>query len=68
VVLINGAQDCNVAWQVGSSATIGTGTTFVGNIVALTSITMINAKLISVAAGPVPAWPRAARPRCHNRA
>jgi len=40
VLLINGAQDCNVAWQVGSSATIGTGTSFIGNIVALTSITM----------------------------
>ncbi len=40
VLLINGAQDCNVAWQVGSSATIGTGTSLIGNIVALTSITM----------------------------
>ncbi len=40
VVLINGAQACNVYWQVGSSATLGTGTTFVGNILALTSITL----------------------------
>jgi Ice-binding-like len=40
VVLINGAQACNVFWQVGSSATIGTDTTFVGNILALTSITI----------------------------
>jgi len=39
VVLINGAQACNVFWQVGSSATLGTGTTFVGSILALTSIT-----------------------------
>ncbi len=38
VNLINGAQGCNVFWQVGSSATLGTGTTFVGNILALTSI------------------------------
>jgi len=38
VLLINGAQAKNVFWQVGSSATIGTGTAFVGNIVALTSI------------------------------
>ncbi len=38
--LIGGAQACNVYWQVGSSATIGTGSSFVGNIMALTSITM----------------------------
>jgi hypothetical protein len=40
VNLIGGAQACNVYWQVGSSATIGTGSAFVGNILALTSITM----------------------------
>ncbi|MDQ3769802.1 MAG: ice-binding family protein, partial [Actinomycetota bacterium] len=39
VVLINGAQACNVFWQVGSSATLGTDSDFVGNILALTSIT-----------------------------
>ncbi|MGI8615000.1 MAG: ice-binding family protein [Nocardioidaceae bacterium] len=39
VALINGAQACNVFWQVGSSATLGTNTTFVGTILALTSIT-----------------------------
>lgn len=41
VVLINGAQACNVYFQVGSSATLGTNTTFVGTIIALTSITAI---------------------------
>ena len=40
VVVINGGTDCNVFWQVGSSATLGTATAFVGNIVALTSITL----------------------------
>jgi hypothetical protein len=40
VVLINGAQARNVIWQVGSSATLGTGTDFVGSILALESITM----------------------------
>ncbi|MEX1092593.1 MAG: ice-binding family protein [Acidimicrobiia bacterium] len=40
VTLINGAQQCNVFWQVGSSATLGTGSTFVGTILALTSITV----------------------------
>jgi hypothetical protein len=37
VRLIHGAQPCNVFWQVGSSATLGTNTTFVGSILALTS-------------------------------
>ena len=40
VTLINGAQPCNVFWQVGSSATLGTNSVFVGNILALTSITV----------------------------
>ena len=40
VVLIGGAQPCEVFWQVGSSATIATSTTFIGNIMALTSIAM----------------------------
>jgi LPXTG-motif cell wall-anchored protein len=42
VSLINGAQECNVFWQVGSSATLGSGTSFVGNIMALTSIFVDN--------------------------
>ena len=40
VLLINGAVNCNVFWQIGSSATIQTNNTFVGNIMALTSITL----------------------------
>ena len=40
VNLVNGAQQCNVFWQVGSSATIGVGSDFVGSILALTSITL----------------------------
>ncbi|GHH65822.1 ice-binding family protein [Promicromonospora soli] len=39
VALLNDAQACNVFWQIGSSATLGTDTTFVGTIMALTSIT-----------------------------
>jgi len=39
VVLIGGAQPCNVFWQVGSSATLGTYSLFQGSILALTSIT-----------------------------
>jgi hypothetical protein len=34
------AEACNVFWQVGSSATLGTNTAFQGNILALASITM----------------------------
>lgn len=40
VVLTNGAQACNVYWQIGESATLGTNSTFVGNVLALASITM----------------------------
>jgi len=41
VLLTNGAQACAVYWQVGSSATLGTATQFQGNLMALTSITMV---------------------------
>lgn len=39
VALLNGANPCNVYWQVGSSATLGTNSAFVGTILALTSVT-----------------------------
>jgi ice-binding like protein len=42
VSVVNGANPCAVEWQVSSSATIDVGTTFVGNILALTSIAMNN--------------------------
>lgn len=40
VTEINGGQAVNVFWQVGSSATLGTGTRFNGNILANASITL----------------------------
>jgi hypothetical protein len=40
VLLINGASACSVFWQVGSSASLGTTTTFAGTIMALTSISV----------------------------
>ena len=47
IVLINGAQAKNVYWQVGSSATIGTASAWQWNILALTSITLVdNATLL----------------------
>ncbi len=40
IILSGGAQAKNIFWQVGSSATIGDFTSFKGNVLALTSITM----------------------------
>lgn len=47
VVLSGGVSPCNVFWQVGSSATLDTTTTFVGNILALSSISLNNAANIA---------------------
>ena len=46
IALINGASECNVFWQVGSSATLGSGSLFVGNILALTSITVQSSTVV----------------------
>jgi hypothetical protein len=40
VTLINGAQECNVFWQIDESATLGTDSVFAGNLMALTSISV----------------------------
>ncbi len=40
ILLSGGAQAKNIYWQIGSSATIGDFTSFKGNVLALTSITM----------------------------
>jgi hypothetical protein len=42
VVMSGGAQASNVFWQVGSSATIGSGSAWQGNIVAFTTITLVD--------------------------
>ncbi|MCB1209295.1 MAG: DUF3494 domain-containing protein [Verrucomicrobiales bacterium] len=39
IILVNGADGCNVFWQVGTSATLGANTVFIGTILANTSIT-----------------------------
>ncbi len=39
IVLINGATSCNTYWVVGSSATLGTNSSFVGQLMAQASIT-----------------------------
>ena len=40
VSLVGGAKACNVYWQVGSSATVGVRSQFVGTIMALATITV----------------------------
>lgn len=40
VDVVGGGSNSSVYWEVGSSATLGTSTTFAGNILALTSITL----------------------------
>jgi hypothetical protein len=42
VIVLNGGSPCNVFWQVGSFATLGTTTTFAGNVIALSNITLTN--------------------------
>lgn len=40
VSILNGMSDSGIFWQVGSSATLGTGTIFAGNIIAESSVTL----------------------------
>jgi type VI secretion system secreted protein VgrG len=47
VSLINSAQPANVFWALGTSATIGTATSFAGNILALASITFNTAATLA---------------------
>jgi type VI secretion system secreted protein VgrG len=47
VAMVNAGNDCNVYWQVGSSATIGTGSDIAGNILALSSITVTTGSSLS---------------------
>ncbi|WP_329254445.1 ice-binding family protein [Streptomyces sp. NBC_01478] len=47
VSLVNGASPCNVYWQIGSSATLGTNSTFVGTIMAQESITVTTGTTIA---------------------
>lgn len=47
VALLNGANACTTFFQVGSSATLGSGTAFAGNILALASITLTSGASLS---------------------
>ena len=42
VVMAGSGKPCNVFWQVGSSATIGTNSAFQGNLVAFASVTLVS--------------------------
>jgi len=39
---VTGGDPCNVWWRVGSSATLGSTTSFIGNILALNGVTALN--------------------------
>jgi len=47
IVLSGGATACNVFWKVGSSATLGTGSTLYGTVVALASISTGSASTVN---------------------
>ncbi|MEO6122200.1 MAG: sigma-70 family RNA polymerase sigma factor [Ilumatobacteraceae bacterium] len=52
VVFVNGAQPCNVFWDVGTAATLGTFSEMAGTVIAATSITattgvVVNGRLIA---------------------
>src|SRR5206468_5974775 len=47
VVMTGGARDTDVYWAVGSSATLGTGTAFTGNVLAVASITLTTGASVS---------------------
>ena len=47
VNLVNGTSPCNVFWQVGSSANLGTASSFAGTILALTSINLSTAATLN---------------------
>jgi len=69
VRLANGAQACNVFWQVGSSATLGTRTAFQGSVLALQSISVnhgaaVNGRLLARNGAVTLLDDTVTRPRC----
>jgi cysteine-rich repeat protein len=47
VVMTNGANECQIFWQLGSSATLGTNSTFAGTILASASITVMTGATVA---------------------
>ena len=52
ITMINGASPCNVYWQIGSSATLGSTTAFEGNVMASDSISVNNGVTDKAACSP----------------
>jgi hypothetical protein len=69
VLLVNGAQACNVFWQVGSSATLGTRSAFQGSVLASTSISVnegvtVSGRLLARTGAVTAINDAVTRPRC----
>ncbi|KAH7327402.1 hypothetical protein BKA65DRAFT_554960 [Rhexocercosporidium sp. MPI-PUGE-AT-0058] len=47
VVFANGGNACRVYWAIGSSATLGTGTSFAGTIIAGDSVTFVTGSVLT---------------------
>jgi len=47
VVLVNGAQACNIYWFIGSSMTTGTNSILAGNVIAQVSVTLTTSSSLS---------------------
>jgi hypothetical protein len=47
VTVINGGSQCNVFWQIGTSAAIGTNSTMIGNVIANADITVATNATVS---------------------
>lgn len=47
VSMVGGGTACGVFWQIGSSATLGTGTVFAGSVLALASISLTTGAKVS---------------------
>lgn len=47
VALVNGARACNVFWQIGSDATLGVGSSFVGTLLVQNSIVLDTGAVVS---------------------
>ena len=69
VVLVNGAQACNVFWQVGSSVTLGVDSTFAGSLLVASAITVntgvaVEGRLLAIGAAITLDSNTVTRPEC----
>jgi hypothetical protein len=69
VVLVNGAQACNVFWQVASSVTLGVDSTFAGSLLVASAITVntgvvVEGRLLAIGAAITLDSNTVTRPAC----